>query len=59
MHNKYWTILAFSYKDGKYELQEFASGFAHKQASDYFRQLYDTNKYAKLTMKLMENRPYE
>tara|TARA_R110000822_G_scaffold44843_6_gene120230 strand:+ start:56 stop:259 length:204 start_codon:yes stop_codon:yes gene_type:complete len=61
--NKYWTVQAFYYKDGKYELQEFVSGFAHKQAGDYFRQLHDTNEYAKLTMEPMGvprvDQPYE
>ena len=51
MHNKYWRIEAFFWKNGKYELQEFATGLAHKQAGDYFRRLHDTNEYAKLTMK--------
>ena len=49
--NKYWTVKAFFFKNGKYELQEFADGLAHKQAGDYFRRLHDTNEYAKLTMR--------
>ena len=51
MLNKYWRIEAFFWKNGKYQLQEFATGLAHKQAGDYFRRLHDTNEYAKLTMK--------
>jgi hypothetical protein len=51
MHSKYFRIEAFYFKNGKYELQEFATGLAHKQAADYFRRLHDTNEYAKLTMK--------
>ena len=51
MLNKYFRIEAFSFEDGEYKLQEFATGFAHKQAADYFRRLHDTNEFAKITMK--------
>ena len=51
MLNKYFRIEAFSFEDGEYKLQEFATGFAHKQAGDYFRRMHDTNEFAKITMK--------
>jgi len=50
MHNKYWRIEAFFWKNGKYELQEFVTGLAHKQAGDYFRR----HEFAKITMKPVE-----
>lgn len=53
-NNKYYTVRAYLYKDGEYELQEYASGFAHEQAANYFRRLHDTNEYAKLTMTPMK-----
>lgn len=53
-NNKYYTVRAYFYKDGEYELQEYASGFAHEQAANYFRRLHDTNEYAKLTMTPMK-----
>jgi hypothetical protein len=54
MLDKYFRIEAFSFKDGEYQLQEFATGFAHKQAADYFRRLHDSNAFAKITMKPVE-----
>tara|TARA_Y100000389_G_C16983460_1_gene281435 strand:- start:18 stop:191 length:174 start_codon:yes stop_codon:yes gene_type:complete len=54
MLNKYFRIEAFSFKNGEYQLQEFATGIAHKQAGDYFRRLHDTNEFAKITMKPTE-----
>ena len=62
-NNKYYTVQAYFYKDGKYELQEYASGLSHNPAADYFRRLHDTNEYAKLTMEPMGvprvDQPYE
>jgi hypothetical protein len=45
-----WTIKAYRYKDGKREMVEWASGFSHKHAREYFQRLYDTNEYAELRM---------
>ncbi len=53
----YYKVQAYFYKDGEYKLQEYASGFAHKQARDYFNRLYDTNQFAKVTMTRLETSP--
>jgi hypothetical protein len=46
----YWSVKAFFFRDGKYELQEFATGMAYDQARSYYWSLYDSNKFAMLKM---------
>jgi len=51
MHESlYWTVKAFFFNNGKYELQEFASGMSYNHARSYYWSLYDTNKFAMLKM---------
>jgi hypothetical protein len=45
-----WTVKAYTFNDGNYEMVEWASGFAYKQADTYFKSLYDSNAFAKLEM---------
>tara|TARA_R110000868_G_scaffold319821_2_gene580800 strand:+ start:302 stop:466 length:165 start_codon:yes stop_codon:yes gene_type:complete len=48
--NDSWTINAYTFKAGYYQLAEFASGLSHFHADKFFKQLRDTNKFAKLEM---------
>ena len=50
MHNDSWTIKAYKHKNGKREMVEWASGFGHRQAREYYQRLYDTNEYSEIRM---------
>jgi len=45
-----WTVKAFFFNSGKYELQEWASGFTYTTACNYYQNLHNSNKFAKITM---------
>ena len=45
-----FTVKAYSFTDGKFTLSEWASGFYHDQADKYFKQLRETNSFAKIEM---------
>ena len=48
--NDSWTIKAYQHKNGTRELVEWATGFGHRQARDYYQRLYDSNDFSELRM---------
>ena len=54
MHNVYWKVEAFSFKNGCYELQEYGSGFNYDQARSYYWALHDSDKFAMLKMSRLD-----
>ncbi len=54
MHNIYWKVEAFFFKNGEYQLQEFISGMTHSKAREYYWKLHDTNEYAMLKMSRLD-----
>lgn len=48
---KSWAVKAYKMIDGKELLDEWASGFSHNQADQYFKSLRDTNEFSKIEMK--------
>ena len=48
--NDSWTINAYTFNAGYYQLAEFASGLSHSHADKFFKRLYNSNKFAKLEM---------
>lgn len=56
MHDVYWKVEAFLFKNGSYELQEFGSGFKYKQACSYYQSLYNSNEYAMLKMSRLDGK---
>lgn len=50
MNNTSWTINAYTFNSGYYQLAEFASGLSHTHADTFFKRLRDTNRFAKIEM---------
>ena len=50
MNNTHWTINAYTFKNGYYQLAEFASGLSHAHADKFFKQLREKNIFAKIEM---------
>lgn len=50
MDNTSWRINAYTYRDGYYQLVEFASGLSHAHADKFFKVLRDTDSFAKIEM---------
>jgi len=45
-----WTIKAYEWQHGEFQLSEWASGFAYTQAVSYYKELHDSDKFAKISM---------
>jgi hypothetical protein len=50
MKDTSWTINAYTFKGGYYQLAEFATGLGYAHADKFFKQLRNTNKFAKIEM---------
>ena len=50
----YYTVRAYNWVDGKFELAAFADGFAYRQARAYFSELSNSNAFAQVRMTKME-----
>jgi hypothetical protein len=50
MNNTSWTINAYTFNAGYYQLAEFASGLSHAHADKFFKQLREKNLFAKIEM---------
>ena len=50
MNNTSWTINAYTFNAGYYQLAEFASGLSHAHADKFFKQMRETNRFAKIEM---------
>jgi len=49
-----YTIKAYVWKNGAEELAEWASGFGHRQADQYFKALRATKDFAKIEMTMID-----
>ena len=56
MHDVYWKVEAFFFKNGEYQLQEFISGMTYSKAREYYWQLHDTNEYAMIKMSRLDGK---
>jgi hypothetical protein len=45
-----FTVKAYKFIEEKYELMAWAAGLNHQHADKYYKQLRDTNSFAKLEM---------
>ena len=54
MHDVYWKVEAFFFKNGEYQLQEYISGMTYSKAREYYWQLHDTNEYAMIKMSRLD-----
>ena len=50
MNNTSWTINAYTFKNGYYQLAEFASGLSYSHADKFFKMMRETNRFAKIEM---------
>lgn len=50
-----FTVKAYDFTDGEYQLSEWASGFSYSQADRYLKQLRDTKSFARLEMTKVSN----
>lgn len=45
-----WTVNAYTFNSGYYQLAEFASGMSHQHADKFFKRLRETDRFAKIEM---------
>jgi len=48
--NVEWTIKAYNWLNGNFELAEWGSGYGFTQADNYFKNLHSDNSFAKIEM---------
>jgi hypothetical protein len=49
-----YNVKAYNWVDGNFKLAEFANGFTHRQALEWFRRWSNSNAFAKVEMTKME-----